>query len=625
MTLFSYRLVAAVAVAFALAAPALAERISLNASSGTSQMSRTFTTSTWPFTPMPDSTIQDWFFQNFKPGLIQVDLGEEVFAKSVSAKDALVRAEEVATFLRRVQDNGGRVMISISKIPPWLSSNPSRANVAQGEGTQIAAASPPADPAQWAQFVQDVVSKFSGLSNLSFRIGWEPDTKVWQGTEQQFFEHYVTTARAIKKVYGAARVGGPGVSDLGPHWRNAQGRPMLEGFLAHVARAKAPLDFVTIHAFSTSPWASWAMYRTQVSELASRAGLPGNIPIFVGEWADRPDPFAAERETPYIAAYLLANLIGMDAAGIVDHSYTSMTEQQVNEKTEFSGGLGMFTRSLIVRPSGLAFKMLERMGNQRLPVTVQDGTVFALAGRRGRSTTLLIANYVPDDTITTKDYVDNLRSQGVLNDQLARSVTNPGQLKSLAEGRSSLKGSAALQSAHEKALRKTDSRRGMWHDARRNNRDITLDITGLPGGGAATLRVMRIDSEHGVPASAAKEINRHVAAARGALNENKLLENLTRSGFSGDDISLLRAFAGAGNKEKFALTLGTEQLRRLFKMVNAINAFEHAAALPVARAALAGEKTGLTVSQEVSIAGQKSLSFDIQMEPNSVVLLEFGD
>ena len=55
-----------------------------------------------------------------------------------------------------------------------------------------------------------------------------------------------------------------------------------------------------------------------------------------------------------------------------------------------------------------------------------------------------------------------------------------------------------------------------------------------------------------------------------------------------------------------------------------IRGIEEAAALSVADAALRNPSTGLTVSQQVPIGGQSSVEFDIRMEPNSVVLLEFG-
>lgn len=615
---------AAILVALGLSASAaLAERVTLNAAAVPTPMPRTFSTSTWPFNPLASRTLQDWFFANFEPGLIQVDLGEEVFAKSVSADDALVRAETVAAFLERVQAHGGRSMISISKIPPWLSSNPDRSAVDKGEGTSVASASPPADSRQWAGFVQDVARTFSGLDQLSFSIGWEPDTRVWQGTEAEFFDFYDTTARALSQVFPSARIGGPGVSDLGPHWRNPDGQPMLASFLKHVSSSGAPLDFVNVHAFSTSPWASWQMYRSQVSALAVSAGLSSDIPIFVGEWSDRPDPFSPLREEPYIAAYLISNLIGMAEAGIADHSYTSLSEQQIDERTEFSGGLGLFTRSLLIRPAGIAFMMVGRVGDQRLPVTVKDGSVFALAGKRGSTTTLLIANYVPDETIATKDYIDRVRRQGLLNDRLARALKSGADLRALALGDARPNGNSALAAAHDIAKAGMSALRKIWAEGTRPV-DITLAINGLAGGAADEIRVIRIDSAHGVVASAGKEIDRKIESARRELTDAAKLEALRRDGIGDDDLNLLQRFAGAGDRSAFVRGLDRDQFRRLLATILTLTAIEDAVGLPIAQAALDNPATGFTVSQSVSIAGKKDLTFDIRMEPNSVVLLEFG-
>ena len=613
----------AVALSAFMPADAGAERITLDAAAPTSPMPETFSVSTWPFDPLISPTLESRFFEFFRPGLIQFDLGEHIFSKSASETDAIVRVEEVARLSREVLRRGGRVMVSISKIPPWLSSSADLRTVAPGEGTSIAAASPPADPDRWAAFLRNVAAAFPDDAGLSFRIGWEPDTKTWQADAETFFDFYDDTAHAIRQVRPGVRIGGPGVSDLGPHWQDPDGPPMLERFLSHVAQSGAPLDFVALHAFSASPWTSWKMYRERVGGMLAAAGLDPGLPIFVGEWSDQPDPFSAFRETPGIAAYIVANLVAMDAAGIELHSYTSLTDQQSGGDDEFAGGFGLFTRSLVLRPSGLAFALVDRLGDRRLPLSVEDGEVFAVAGRRGDVTTLLIANYVPDERIAVKDYVDQMRLRGVGNTALAGAAGGQAGLRDLAAGRSRPSG-GALAAAHDASRAAVAGRMAEWSEGAHGPREITVDIRGLSGRDGDTARALRIDSEHGNPASAARDLNRRIAKARRGADETAIVAGLRGAGFGDADIQLIRGFAGARDKAGFLSGLDAGAVRSVMRAATVIRGIEEAAALSVADAALRNPSTGLTVSQQVPIGGQSSVEFDIRMEPNSVVLLEFG-
>ena len=125
-------------------------------------------------------------------------------------------------------------------------------------------------------------------------------------------------------------------------------------------------------------------------------------------------------------------------------------------------------------------------------------------------------------------------------------------------------------------------------------------------------------------ASAGKEIDRKIESARRELTDAAKLEALRRDGIGDDDLNLLQRFAGAGDRSAFVRGLDRDQFRRLLATILTLTAIEDAVGLPIAQAALDNPATGFTVSQSVSIAGKKDLTFDIRMEPNSVVLLEFG-
>jgi hypothetical protein len=617
----------ALAVLLVVSVPLRAEVVQLDARAPTTVLSQTFTVSTWPFSPVLNTTQANWFFRQYQPGLIQIDLGNEIFAKSLSREDALARVSLTLPFLKRVEANGGKVMISISKIPPWLSSSQSSAAISSGDKTAVAAASPPNDLKEWQGFVAEVTALFNGLRTARFRIGWEPDTKAWQGSEAAFFVFYDATAKGILQARRNAKIGGPGVSDLGAHASNSGGVSMLSAFISHAGRNRLPLDFVALHAFGTSPWTSWQMYRDVVSGWLKDAGYPTNTPIFVGEWSDSPDPFSKMRERPDIAAYVIANLVGMDRAGIRDHSLTSLTEQQTDERTEFSGGFGLFTKNLAVRPAGMAYHLVDRLGSKRLPVTVRDGTVFAVATRdASNKVSLLLSNYVPDGRIAVKDYVDGLRARGVSNEVLGQVGGSIEGLAKLAKRESAPQGPEVFRRAHAAAQPETMQRLRMWRDGEKSPREITIRIDGLAGRSTDMLQVFRIDSEHGVAQSQARKIDRAIGQLRKKVSPESIVKALQQQDFSNTEIALLtRIVKSRSTRAADIAALGQTERTQLYRMIAMVEAIQMKAVQGEVVSIFGAPATGLTVSQSVSIAGKTSLEFDIRMEPNSVALFEFGE
>lgn len=115
---------------------------------------------------------------------------------------------------------------------------------------------PPADFSKWAVICEHIIRHYTeGWANgfhyhITYWEIWnEPDSwgetsGTWQGTPEQFYDLYVTTATHLKACFPHIKVGGPALA-----WRE----DWAEGFLQHVKQAGAPLDFFSWHRYCITP------------------------------------------------------------------------------------------------------------------------------------------------------------------------------------------------------------------------------------------------------------------------------------------------------------------------------------------------------------------------------------
>ena len=73
---------------------------------------------------------------------------------------------------------------------------------------------------------------------------WKTDPRTWGGTQQQFYDLYVTAAKHLKKCFPALKIGGPAF---------ANPRKYGPPFLDYVKGQGAPLDFFSHHMYHRKP------------------------------------------------------------------------------------------------------------------------------------------------------------------------------------------------------------------------------------------------------------------------------------------------------------------------------------------------------------------------------------
>ncbi|MCX8155085.1 MAG: hypothetical protein N3J91_01320 [Verrucomicrobiae bacterium] len=123
---------------------------------------------------------------------------------------------------------------------------------------------PPPDPQRWAEICLGIIRHYNEgwangfRHNIEYWEIWnEPDVRpaMWTGTEEQFFELYATTARAIKRAFPRLKVGGPGLGGTGDFVGEAF-RPadFATRFLAFCRAQQVPLDFLSWHRYTSDPW-----------------------------------------------------------------------------------------------------------------------------------------------------------------------------------------------------------------------------------------------------------------------------------------------------------------------------------------------------------------------------------
>ena len=227
-----------------------------------------------------------------------------------------------------------------------------------------------------------------------FEVWNEPNLSgFWEGADQKaYFELYDLTAKTIKSIDPALRVGGP--STAGAAW--------VPEFLAHVKQSGAAVDFVTTHAYgvdggfldeegrgdtklSPSPDAIIGDVR-RVREQISASAYPG-LPLYFTEWSTSYTPRDSVHDSYISAPYILTKLKASQglAQGMSYWTYTDLFEEPGPPSAPFQGGFGLLNPQGIRKPAFFAYKYLHalqgeslRTSDQQAMLATQGGNVTAV-------------------------------------------------------------------------------------------------------------------------------------------------------------------------------------------------------------------------------------------------------
>jgi len=242
---------------------------------------------------------------------------------------------------------------------------------------------PPKDYDKWAGLVQHLVEHFTeryGADEVRtwyFEVWNEPNLGgFWAGSQQDYFKLYSYSARAIKGVDPAYRVGGPATA--GAAWE-----PEL---IAYCQREHVPLDFISTHAYGVkqgfldeygntgtvldkNPMSLSGDVLQSRREIAASA-MPG-LELHYTEWSASYTPADPIHDSYIEAPYVLQKLrqVG-DAANSMSYwVFTDIFEEPGPRFTPFHGGFGMLTIQGINKPVFYAYRFLNQLGNIELANT----------------------------------------------------------------------------------------------------------------------------------------------------------------------------------------------------------------------------------------------------------------
>jgi xylan 1,4-beta-xylosidase len=266
--------------------------------------------------------------------------------------------------------------------------------------------SPPKDWSRWdglvSAFTQHLADRY-GIDEIAqwyFEVWNEPNLDFWAGEPKQasYWDLYDHTALAIKAVSRRLRVGGPATAQAA--W--------VDVFIRHCADKDIPVDFVSTHVYGNDlgqdvfgspaeiPRDQMACRAvTKVHNQIKTSSLP-NLPLI---WSEYNASYKTEPDVTdsiYMGAWLADTVRQCD--GLVDSmsywTFSDVFEEQGVVKTPFYGGYGLVAVDGIPKPAFNAFKLLHKLGDQRIPINSD----FALLTRRKDGAWVLaVWNYAPPE------------------------------------------------------------------------------------------------------------------------------------------------------------------------------------------------------------------------------------
>jgi xylan 1,4-beta-xylosidase len=236
-----------------------------------------------------------------------------------------------------------------------------------------------------------------------FEVWNEPNLAgFFEGADpKDYFELYALTARTLKGVDPALKVGGPATA--GAAW--------VPEFLAYAKARQVPVDFVTTHTYGVTegfldeygnkadhilapdPNSIIGDVRRNRQEIEA-SPFPG-LPLYVTEWSTSYSPRDRVHDSYVSAPWMLTKLRGTRgvAQAMSYWTYSDLFEEPGPPDAPFHGGFGLMTREGLRKPAWFAYKYLHALRGMEIPSA--DDRVLAAAD--GDKTAVVAWDWQPPD------------------------------------------------------------------------------------------------------------------------------------------------------------------------------------------------------------------------------------
>lgn len=351
-------------------------------------------------------------------GLLHDDMGVYSEDKAGNPVYNWQYIDELYDYLQRVHI---RPFVELSFMPQWLASGTKTIFWWKGNIT------PPRDYDKWAGLIKALVQHWmerygeEEVKQWYFEVWNEPNLTgwFWTGDQAAYFKLYDYTARAIKSVSAACKVGGPATAGNG--W--------IKEFIQHCADERVPVDFVSTHTYGVDEGFldetgsngtvlsknERAIYGDilHVKEQIAASPLP-HLELHYTEWSASYTPADPIHDTYLEAAYILDKIkkSGNAPNSMSYWTFTDIFEEAGPRNTPFHGGFGLINYQDINKPAFFAYKYLNQLGGQVLACT--DSAAWACTSGKGEVQLLCWDYTLPQipDSVNNQAYFKKVHPTG---------------------------------------------------------------------------------------------------------------------------------------------------------------------------------------------------------------------
>ncbi|MGZ3795463.1 MAG: GH39 family glycosyl hydrolase [Pseudobdellovibrionaceae bacterium] len=355
---------------------------------------------------------QELGFQHVRfHGILSDDMGTLV-CQNNKYIFSFFNTDQICDFLLSI---GMKPFVELSFMPTILASGTETVFHYKGNVT------PPKDLNAWRDLIIRLLEHWKlrygahEVRQWFFEVWNEPNLKdFWTGNQDQYFDFYMTTADAIKKVDPLFKVGGPATA------QNA----WIKEFVDYAIDKNTPLDFVSTHQYPTDAlgkpgddtMTQLALSHRDIlreQAIVAKEQARGK-PLYYTEWSTSSNPFDELHDTTYAAAGIVKSVLSMKdiVSGYSYWTFSDIFEENYFSSDPFHGGFGLLNIYGIPKPSYRAFELLHRLGHEALHVQGSHGTVEVWVTRADKSLKVLINNWaLPKHGIQTE--LVRVRIQGI--------------------------------------------------------------------------------------------------------------------------------------------------------------------------------------------------------------------
>ncbi len=236
---------------------------------------------------------------------------------------------------------------------------------------------PPKDIEEWGQVVEALVRHVTArygkaeIDKWFFEVWNEPDLDSFFRSDDRmndYFKIYESSARAVKRVDGDYKVGGPATAGL--RW--------IPEFIAFCREKSVPLDFISGHYYCLKgDFDADGKVRLVMNDHNYLSGMINKTgkqchsegyPLYMTEWSASYSSRDPVHDSYFSAPFILEIIKRCEGnADMLSYwVYTDIFEEVGIGQTPFHGGFGLINTQSLKKPAFHSFRMLTELGDDEL-------------------------------------------------------------------------------------------------------------------------------------------------------------------------------------------------------------------------------------------------------------------